>query len=90
VNSKLDHPNRADTRRLRDLEAHNAELQEKLTRRQTRLRDAVVSRDATIYPTDQIRTVRMRALTISISMTVSTTMAMIVAASEYWNARMFS
>src|SRR5262245_1487628 len=40
--------NRADIRRLRELEAENAALQEKVTRQQRQLRDAVVSRDATI------------------------------------------
>ena len=40
--------NRADIRRLRALEAENAALQEKVTRQQVQLRDAVVQRDATI------------------------------------------
>jgi hypothetical protein len=40
--------NRADIRRLRDLEGENAALQEKLARQQKQLRDAVVIRDATI------------------------------------------
>src|SRR5262245_46239493 len=40
--------NRADIRRLRELEAENAALQEKVTRQQRQLREAVVSRDATI------------------------------------------
>jgi hypothetical protein len=40
--------NRADIRRLRELETENAALQEKVARQQRRLRDAVVSRDATI------------------------------------------
>jgi len=40
--------NRADIRRLRELEAENAELQEKIARQQRQLRDAVVARDATI------------------------------------------
>ena len=40
--------NRADIRRLRELEAENAALQEKVTRQQRQLRDAIVSRDATI------------------------------------------
>ena len=40
--------NRADIRRLRELEAENAELQEKVARQQQLLRDAVVTRDATI------------------------------------------
>lgn len=40
--------NRADIRRLRDLETENAALQEKMARQQRQLRDAVVSRDATI------------------------------------------
>jgi hypothetical protein len=40
--------NRADIRRLRDLETENAALQEKIARQQRRLRDVVVSRDATI------------------------------------------
>jgi hypothetical protein len=40
--------NRADIRRLRDLEADNAALQEKVARQQKQLRDALVSRDATI------------------------------------------
>ena len=40
--------NRADIRRLRELEAENAALQEKVARQQTQLRGAVVSREATI------------------------------------------
>jgi hypothetical protein len=40
--------NRADIRRLRQLEAENAELQGKVQRQQQQLRDAVVARDATI------------------------------------------
>ncbi len=40
--------NRADIRRLRELEAENAALAEKIARQQRQLRDAVVSRDATI------------------------------------------
>jgi hypothetical protein len=40
--------NRADIRRLRDLEAENATLHEKVGRQQRQLRDAVVARDATI------------------------------------------
>jgi hypothetical protein len=40
--------NRADIRRLRELEAENAALQEKIARQQKQLRDAVVARDATI------------------------------------------
>jgi hypothetical protein len=40
--------NRADIRRLRDLEAQIATLQEKIARQQRHLRDVVVSRDATI------------------------------------------
>lgn len=40
--------NRADIRRLRDLEAENAELQAKVMRQQTHLREAIVSRDGTI------------------------------------------
>jgi Uncharacterized protein conserved in bacteria (DUF2325) len=40
--------NRADIRRLRQLEAENAELQAKVARQQQQLRDAVVSRDETI------------------------------------------
>jgi hypothetical protein len=40
--------NRADIRRLRELEADNAGLQEKVARQQKHLRDAIVSRDATI------------------------------------------
>jgi Uncharacterized protein conserved in bacteria (DUF2325) len=40
--------NRADIRRLRELEAENAVLQEKIARQQRQLRDAVVTRDATI------------------------------------------
>src|SRR6516225_942475 len=40
--------NRADIRRLRELEIETAALQEKVARQQRRLRDAVVSRDATI------------------------------------------
>jgi len=40
--------NRADIRRLRELESDNAALQEKVARQQSQLRDAVVKRDATI------------------------------------------
>jgi hypothetical protein len=40
--------NRADIRRLRELEGENAVLQEKVARQQSQLRDAVVKRDATI------------------------------------------
>jgi hypothetical protein len=40
--------NRADIRRLRELETENAALQDKVARQQKQLRDAVVSRDATI------------------------------------------
>jgi hypothetical protein len=40
--------NRADIRRLRQLEAENAELQATIERQQGQLRDAIVSRDATI------------------------------------------
>jgi len=40
--------NRADIRRLGELEAENARLQEKVARQQKHLRDAVVSRDAII------------------------------------------
>jgi hypothetical protein len=40
--------NRADIRRLRQLEAENAELAAKTERQQRQLRDAVVSRDTTI------------------------------------------
>jgi hypothetical protein len=40
--------NRADIRRLRDLESENSALQEKLARQQKHLRDAIVTRDATI------------------------------------------
>jgi hypothetical protein len=40
--------NRADIRRLRELERENAALQEKVARQQRQLRDAVVSREATI------------------------------------------
>jgi len=40
--------NRADIRRLRQLEDENTELQAKVGRQQQQLRDAVVSRDATI------------------------------------------
>jgi len=40
--------NRADIRRLRELESENAALQEKVARQQSQLRDAVVKRDATI------------------------------------------
>jgi hypothetical protein len=39
--------NRADIRRLRELEAENAALQDKVARQQRHLRDAVVQRDAT-------------------------------------------
>ena len=40
--------NRADIRRLRQLEAENAELQAKVQRQQQQLRDAIVVRDTTI------------------------------------------
>ena len=40
--------NRADIRRLRDLERESAELRERLARQQARLRDEIVSRDAAI------------------------------------------
>jgi len=40
--------NRADIRRLRDLEADNSALQEKVRRQQRQLRDAVVARDESI------------------------------------------
>jgi hypothetical protein len=40
--------NRADIRRLRELESENAALQEKVARQQSQLRDAVVKREATI------------------------------------------
>ncbi len=39
--------NRADIRRLRQLEAENAELDAKIARQQQQLRDAIVARDAT-------------------------------------------
>src|SRR5277367_140724 len=41
--------NRADIRRLRQLEAEKAELDAKVARQQEQLRDAIVSRDATIH-----------------------------------------
>jgi hypothetical protein len=40
--------NRADIRRLRQLEAENSELQAKVQRQQQQLRDAIVARDTTI------------------------------------------
>lgn len=40
--------NRADIRRLRELESENAALQDKVARQQSQLRDAVVKRDMTI------------------------------------------
>ena len=40
--------NRADIRRLQQLEAENAELDAKIVRQQQQLRDAIVARDATI------------------------------------------
>src|SRR5262245_1202984 len=40
--------NRADIRRLRELEIENVGLRDKVARQQSQLRDAVVSRDATI------------------------------------------
>ena len=40
--------NRADIRRLRDLEAENSALLEKVGRQQSQLRDAIVTRDKTI------------------------------------------
>jgi hypothetical protein len=45
--------NRADIRRLRDLEGENAALQEKLARQQKQLRDAAVIRDATVANLNQ-------------------------------------
>jgi hypothetical protein len=46
--------NRADIRRLRELEIENAALQEKVARQQKQLRDAVVSRDATIADLNEV------------------------------------
>ena len=46
--------NRADIRRLRELETENAALQDKVARQQTQLRDAVVSRDATIANLNEV------------------------------------
>jgi hypothetical protein len=46
--------NRADIRRLRELEIENAALQEKVARQQTQLRDAVVTREATIANLSQL------------------------------------
>jgi hypothetical protein len=46
--------NRADIRRLRELEIENAALQEKVARQQKLLRDAVVSRDATIANLNEV------------------------------------
>jgi hypothetical protein len=40
--------NRADIRRLRELESENVALQEKVARQQSQLRDAIIRRDATI------------------------------------------
>jgi hypothetical protein len=40
--------NRADIRRLRQLESENGGLQDKVARQQTRLRDSLVERDATV------------------------------------------
>jgi Uncharacterized protein conserved in bacteria (DUF2325) len=40
--------NRADIRRLRELESENAALQDKVARQQSQLRDAVIKRDTTI------------------------------------------
>jgi hypothetical protein len=45
--------NRADIRRLRQLEAENAALQAKVGQQQQRLRDAIVSRDTTIRELSQ-------------------------------------
>lgn len=45
--------NRADIRRLRQLEAENAALHEKVARQQGQLRDAIVARDATIRELSQ-------------------------------------
>ncbi len=50
--------NRADIRRLRDLEQHNAELEAKLRRQQDALHHAVVTRDASIR--DLRRSLRQR------------------------------
>ncbi len=40
--------NRADIRRLKQMEIENAELQEKIGRQETQLRDAIIKRDDTI------------------------------------------
>ena len=45
--------NRADIRRLRQLEAENAELQAKGQRQQSQLRDSIVARDTTIRELSQ-------------------------------------
>jgi hypothetical protein len=50
--------NRADIRRLRQLESENAALQDKVERQQRQLRDAIVARDATIR--DLTRTLETR------------------------------
>jgi hypothetical protein len=53
--------NRADIRRLCQLEADNAELRARLERRQVALRDAVVARDATIQELRQALAQRVAA-----------------------------
>jgi hypothetical protein len=46
--------NRADIRRLRELEIENAALQDKVARQQKQLRDVIVSRDATIANLNEV------------------------------------
>ncbi len=53
--------NRADIRRLRDLEATRADLEEQLARQQKAMRDAIVSRDAVIQ--DLRATLAQRVIT---------------------------
>lgn len=55
--------NRADIRRLTALEAENAELVAKVERQQTRLQDAVTSRDATIRRLSALAAHRVKVTT---------------------------
>ncbi len=53
--------NRADIRRLMELEADNAELREKVARQQTQLRDAIICRDAKIRDLERALASRVAA-----------------------------
>ncbi|MCC7046455.1 MAG: DUF2325 domain-containing protein [Alphaproteobacteria bacterium] len=55
--------NRADIRRLRDLERENADLRDKIDRQQARLRDLAVARDATRQALDLAEAARAVAAT---------------------------